>query len=85
MKSEKTTPKMPMVKDSAQLFRWLLFVGTGLWLIIRGNLFSPSACPWRFCIGLFLIAAILIWVGVMRIHPVRMVCYAIVGGLLLLY
>lgn len=77
--------KWVAVKDSAQLFRCILFFATAIWLIIRGNIFSPTYCPWRFCVTLFLVASFFGGVKVMKINPVRMVCYIIVGGLLLLY
>lgn len=73
------------VKDSAQLFRLLLFLATAIWLIIRGNIFSPTYCPWRFYVTLFLVASFFGGVKVMKINPVRMVCYILVAGLLLLY
>lgn len=55
-------------------------------LLCNGENFSSWAeNPWQFCISLFLFAATFVGTKWMRINPIRMIIYAAIAGLVLLY
>ena len=49
------------------------------------NFSSPSVSPWQFGISLALFAATFVGTMWFKVNPIRMICYAALAGLLLLY
>ena len=62
-----------------------LLAAATLLLMTSDNFSTPKEDLWQFCISCFLFAASFFGVWVMRINPIRMICYCAVAGLLLLY
>lgn len=62
-----------------------LLAAATLLLCNAENFSAPSINPWQFGISLFLFSATFIGTMWLKINPIRMICYAGVAGLLLLY
>lgn len=62
-----------------------LLAAAALMLMTRENFSSPAINPWQFWICCFLFVASFVGTKYMKINPIRMICYAGVAGLLLLY
>ena len=62
-----------------------LLAAATLLLMTPDNFSTPKEDLWQFCISCFLFAASFYGVMVMKINPIRMICYCAVAGLLLLY
>ena len=62
-----------------------LLAAATLLLCTRENFSMPTENPWQFCISVFLFIAAFIGVKVVKINPIRMICYCGIAGLLLLY
>ena len=62
-----------------------LVAAAALMLMTRDNFSSPSINPWYFWISIFIFAATLVGTKVMKINPIRMICWAAFAGLMLLY
>lgn len=62
-----------------------LLAAAALMLMTRENFSSPAINPWQFWISSFLFVASFVGTKYMKINPIRMICYAGVAGLLLLY
>ena len=62
-----------------------LLAAATLLLMTPDNFSTPKENPWQFFISIFLFAASFYGVLVMKINPIRMICYCGVAGLLLLY
>ena len=62
-----------------------LLAAATLLLMTSDNFSTPKEDLWQFCISCFLFAASFFGVWVMKINPIRMICYCAVAGLLLLY
>ena len=62
-----------------------LLAAATLLLCTRDNFSSPSENPWQFYISVALFLATAFGTGVMKINPIRMICYCAVAGLLLFY
>ena len=80
--------KTPLVQS---VFMGLRPVVVGLlaaatWLLCNAeNFSSPNINLWQFCISLALFIATFVGTMWLKINPIRMICYAAVAGLLLLY
>ena len=61
-----------------------LLAAAPLLLMTRENFSTPTDNPWQFGVSCFLFAASFYGVLVMKINPIRMMCYSAVAGLLLL-
>ncbi len=61
-----------------------LLVATTLLLCTSDNFSTPDH-PWQFCISIFLFIATIIGIKIFRINPIRIIGYAAIAGLLLLY
>ena len=62
-----------------------LLAAATLLLMSRENFSAPDVNPWQFWISCFLFAASFVGTKYMKINPIRMICYAGVAGLVLLY
>ncbi|MBQ9678436.1 MAG: chromate transporter [Prevotella sp.] len=62
-----------------------LLAAATLLLCTRDNFSAPSENPWQFYISCALFAATAFGTGVLKINPIRMICYSAVAGLLLFY
>ncbi len=62
-----------------------LLAAATLLLCNSENFSTPSENPWQFFVSIALFAATAFGTGYMKINPIRMICYAAVAGLLLLY
>ena len=62
-----------------------LLAAATLLLCNKENFSAPSINPWQFWISLFLFAATFVGTMWLKINPIRMICYAGVAGLVLLY
>ena len=62
-----------------------LLAAATLLLCNTENFGSFDTNPWQFCISLFLFAATFIGTKWVKISPIRMICYAAIAGLVLLY
>ncbi len=62
-----------------------LLAAATLLLMTSDNFSTPKEDLWQFCISCFLFAASFYGVMMMKINPIRMICYCAVAGLLLLY
>ena len=54
-------------------------------LLCNGENFSTPAHPWHFSISIALFIATFVGTKWMKINPIRMICYAALAGLVLLY
>lgn len=61
-----------------------LLAAATLLLCTRENFSMPTENPWQFWISVFLFIAAFIGVKVVKINPIRMICYCGIAGLLLL-
>lgn len=62
-----------------------LLAAATLLLCNAENFSSPNINLWQFCISLALFIATFVGTIWLKINPIRMICYAAVAGLLLLY
>lgn len=62
-----------------------LLGSAALMLMTPENFSLPSVNPWQFGVSVFLFVATFIGTKIMKINPIRMICYSAVAGLLLLY
>lgn len=62
-----------------------LLAAATLLLCNAENFGSPDVNGWQFGISLFLFAATFVGTMFMKINPIRMICYAAIAGLVLLY
>ena len=62
-----------------------LLAAATLLLMTRDNFSTPIENPWQFGISCFLFASAFVGVYLMKINPIRMICYCAVAGLILLY
>lgn len=62
-----------------------LLAAATLLLCDTENFSSPSLNPWQFWISILLFAATFVGTMWMKINPIRMICFAAVAGLVLLY
>ena len=62
-----------------------LLAAAALLLMSRENFSAPDVNPWQFWISCFLFVASFVGTKYMKINPIRMICYAGVAGLVLLY
>ena len=62
-----------------------LLAAATLLLCNTENFSARSVNPWQFWISLFLFAATFVGTMWLKINPIRMICYAGVAGLVLLY
>ena len=62
-----------------------LLAAATLLLCNKENFSTPAENPWQFFISCALLIATAIGTGYLRINPIRMICYAGIAGLLLLY
>ncbi len=62
-----------------------LLAAATLLLMTSDNFSTPKEDLWQFCISCFLFAASFYGVMMIKINPIRMICYCAVAGLLLLY
>ena len=56
-----------------------------LMILISENFSTPMENPWQFFISCALLIATAFGTGYLKINPIRMICYAGLAGLLLLY
>ncbi len=56
-----------------------------LLLMTPDNFSTPSENPWQFWISVFLFIATFVGTKYMKINPIKMICFAGLAGLLLLY
>ena len=56
-----------------------------LLLCSKENFSTPTENPWQFWISCGLFAATAFGTGVLKINPIRMICYAAIAGLVLFY
>ena len=62
-----------------------LLAAATLLLCNKENFSTPYENPWQFCISCALLIATAFGTGYLKINPIRMICYAGIAGLLLLY
>jgi len=62
-----------------------LLAAATLLLMTPENFSAPDVNPWQFWISCFLFVASFVGTKYFKINPIRMICYAGVAGLLLLY
>ena len=62
-----------------------LLAAATLLLCNTENFASPAINLWQFCISIFLFAATFVGTYWLKINPIRMICFAAVAGLVLLY
>ena len=62
-----------------------LLAAATLLLCNAENYTTPNINLWQFCISLALFIATFVGTMWLKINPIRMICYAAVAGLLLLY
>lgn len=62
-----------------------LLAAATLLLCNRENFSTPSENPWQFWISSALFTVTAFGTGVIKINPIRMICYSAIAGLLLLY
>lgn len=62
-----------------------LLAAATLLLCNEENFSSPSTNPWQFWVSIFLFVATFVGTKWMKINPIRMICFAAVAGLVLLY
>ena len=84
MKYMNTQPVQSVFKGLRPAVVGLLAAAT-LLLCTSDNFSKPSENPWQFYISCALFAAPAFGTGVLKINPIRMICYSAVAGLLLFY
>ena len=62
-----------------------LLAAATLLLCNSENFSTPQANLWQFIISCLLFIACIIGTGMLKINPIRMICYSAIAGLLLLY
>lgn len=62
-----------------------LLAAATLLLCSKENFSTPTENPWQFWISSGLFAATAFGTGVLKINPIRMICYAALAGLVLFY
>lgn len=62
-----------------------LIAAAAMLLMNKDNFSSLSVCPWQFWISVFIFAATFVGTKILKINPVRMICWAAFAGLMLLY
>ena len=62
-----------------------LLLAATLLLMNEENFSSPTINPWQFWISVGLFVATFVGTKIMKINPIRMICFAALAGLLLLY
>lgn len=62
-----------------------LLAAATLLLMNEENFSAPSINPWRFGVSIALFIATFVGTKFLKINPIRMICYAGVAGLVLLY
>jgi len=62
-----------------------LLAAAALLLCTADNFSTPSTNLWQFCISVAIFVATFFGIMVMKINPIRMICYSAFAGLLLLY
>ena len=80
--------KTPLVQSVFMGLRLVvvgLLAAATLLLCNAENFSSPNINLWQFCISLALFIATFVGTMWLKINPIRMICYATVAGLLLLY
>ena len=84
MKYMNTRPVESIFKGLRPAVVGLLAAAT-LLLCNSDNFSAPSINMWQFCVSLFLFAATFVGTMWIKVNPIRMVCYAAIAGLVLLY
>ncbi len=62
-----------------------LLAAATLLLCNADNFSAPDVNMWQFCISLFLFAATFVGTMWLNVNPIKMICYAAIAGLVLLY
>lgn len=62
-----------------------LLAAATIMLLDKENFGDPVVNPWQFCISVALFIATFIGTYWLKINPIRMICYAALAGLVLLY
>ncbi|MCH3982037.1 MAG: chromate transporter [Prevotella sp.] len=62
-----------------------LLAAAALLLMTPENFSTPAEHPWQFWISIALFISTFVGTKVLQINPIRMICYAAVAGLVLLY
>lgn len=62
-----------------------LVAAAALLLMTPENFSAPSVNPWQFWISVYIFVATFIGTRVLRINPIRMICWSAFAGLMLLY
>ena len=62
-----------------------LLAAATLLLMTPDNFSTPTECPWQFGVSIFLLTATFVGTLIMKINPIRMICYSAMAGLVLLY
>lgn len=84
MKYMNTRPVKSIFKGLRPAVVGLLAAAT-LLLCNSDNFSAPSINMWQFGVSLFLFAATFVGTMWIKVNPIRMVCYAAIAGLVLLY
>ena len=84
MKYMNTRPVKSIFKGLRPAVVGLLAAAT-LLLCNSDNFSAPSINMWQFCVSLFLFAATFVGTMWIKVNPIRLVCYAAIAGLVLLY
>lgn len=62
-----------------------LLAAATIMLLDKENFGDPVVNPWQFCISVALFIATFVGTYWLKINPIRMICYAALAGLVLLY
>ena len=62
-----------------------LLAAATLLLMTPDNFSTPTESPWQFGVSIFLLTATFVGTLIMKINPIRMICYSAMAGLVLLY
>ena len=62
-----------------------LLAAATLLLMTPDNFSTPIENPWQFSVSVFLLVATFVGTMFLKINPIRMICYAALAGLVLLY
>lgn len=62
-----------------------LLAAATLLLMTPDNFSTPTMNPWQFFVSVFLLVATFVGTMFLKINPIRMICYAALAGLVLLY
>lgn len=62
-----------------------LIAAAALMLMTPENFSAPSVNPWQFWISIIIFAATFLGTKIMKINPIKMICWAAFAGLMLLY